>query len=135
MSRNARRMTALAALALGLITTVMPGTASASAMGDNSNATVWGPQEGWLHAQAADIPCPVGAICLYKDQTDVHFVLPHCTTYALDNGNGAGSWFSLQTGGQVGYIQDQYLRPLDTVYPNQANPNYDFTRAYYVKPC
>lgn len=133
MFRNACRMTALAALALGLITTAVP--ASASATGDNSNASVWGPQEGWLPAFAGDIPCPLGAICLYKDQTYFHFVLPHCTTYKLYNWNGYGSWYSHQTGGVWGKIQNSSHQTIQWIGPDQSNTNYNFAPAYYVVPC
>ncbi|WP_405496734.1 hypothetical protein [Streptomyces sp. NBC_00096] len=131
---HAGKLAATAALAVGLVAGAVPGTASASATGDNSRARVWGPVEGWLPDYSPDIPCPVGAICLYKDETYRYFVLPHCTTYKLYDWNGVGSWYSRQTGGAWGQIQNSAHKPIKWMGPEQ-NGYFDFSPAYFVVPC
>lgn len=125
----------MAVVALGLITTAVPATASVSSTGDNSSASVWGPQEGWLPLMHPDYPCPVGAICLYTEpEGGYHFVLPHCTTYKLYNWNGWGHWYSRQTGGVAGQILDSSRRNIGWIPANQDG-DYNFNPAYYVVPC
>ncbi|WP_406368247.1 hypothetical protein [Streptomyces sp. NBC_01546] len=135
--RSTRTAVAVAAAALALTTTGLTGSASATATGDNESASVWGPQEGWLPSYSADVPCPVGAICIYtKPLGGVHFELPHCTTYNLYNWNGIGGWYSRQTGNTWA----RFMRSNgSTIYPlagpEQHNWNYDYNPVYHVRPC
>ncbi|WP_457033934.1 peptidase inhibitor family I36 protein [Kitasatospora sp. P5_F3] len=113
--------------ALGLL--AQPAMASST---DNSGAWVTG---GTVHNY-----CAVGDFCLYTgpSYTGRVYGLPNCTSYALHEWNGVGSYRNNQT--PAGYSTDALFKAYDgdTIgitagYPVMESIN--FSPVWYVVPC
>lgn len=123
----------LAAIVAAAIGAVAVPTAAYAGPNDNNNATV----AGVAGVNPYPGVCDVGRFCLFTGPnfTGKVFPLIRCTTYAIHNWNGVGSWANNNSGGKHALLLDRNGYKIIETVPGDSNVRYNFKPVWYVNAC